>query len=74
MGKNLSEEAISGQKIETGEQTTDNIDTHKCSPVPVTAESAIATLQESSRKIDWEYLLKSEEYASMLNIGPTMNL
>jgi uncharacterized protein (UPF0147 family) len=55
-------EAMSGQKIETGEQ------------VSITAASAIIALQEASRKIDWERLLKSEEYASMLNIGPTMNL
>lgn len=67
-------EAMLGEKILTVEQTTDNIDTHKCSPGPVTAESAIASLQEASRKIDWECLLTSEEYGSMLNIGPTMNL
>lgn len=57
------------------EQSTGDNDTSiDNSPSCVTAESAIASLQEASRKIDWEDLLKSEEYATMLNIGPTMNL
>lgn len=65
-------EAMLGKKIETVEQTTDNIETNRCSPVPVTAESAIAALREAAEKIDWESL--SDEHVSLLNMGLTMNL